>query len=424
MDFSMEYEPKDQEFALEVRAWIKENIPKEYRPFRDAYSITPEQWEIRREIARRLGKKRWLLPGYPAKYGGCDMDVAHMIVLKKEFENAHIGHPPHYDSAVSLGAPAILATATEEQKKRFLPPVLGGEWHTWQLFTEPEAGTDEANQQTNALRHERDKEYFIINGQKIFVGCYRGKPDYFLLLTRSDLKAPRHENLAMFMCPANLPGITISQLDLYCADYVNSIQNVVSDNAPGQKNQVFFDDVRVHESYLIGGDHDGWKVADATLLVEHGTAGPQDGRTSSEPRDARTPPENYMLPKFLEECRSNPNIAARLKENPLLMESLLNYYIGNQIARLWQVRNFWHQTHAVRGPGKGPQLTLFLKMFGPVAGTSLARVLGPYAVIQDEEWAPLGGAYEVLVRGSSLLAPSGTPEAQKIIMARSLGIGR
>lgn len=415
MDFSMEYEPKDEEFAKEVREWIKENIPKEYRPLRDAYSMTPEQWEARREIARRLGKKRWLLPGFPYEYGGCDMDIGRMVVLKKELERARIGHPPHYDSAVSLGAPAILACGTEEQKKRFLPQILRGEVHTWQLFTEPEAGTDEANQQTNALRDEHDKECFIINGQKIFVGCYQGKPDYFLLLTRSDLQAPRHQNLAMFMCPTNLPGITITQLDLYCADYVQSIQNVVSDNAPGQKNQVFFDNVRVHERYLVGGDHDGWEVADATLLVEHGTSGP---------RDIRVPPENFMLPQFLEECKTNPNIAIRVKENPLLLNSIVTYYIGNQIARLWQIRNFWQQTSGVRAPGRGPQLTLYTKYFGPIAATSLANVLGPYATIQDEERALLGGAYEVLVRGSSLLAPSGTPEAQKIIMGRSLGIGR
>ncbi len=415
MDFSMDYELKDEEFAKEVREWIKENIPKEYRPLRDAYSMTPEQWEVRREIARRLGKKRWLLPGYPYEYGGCDMDIGRMFVLKKELERARIGHPPHYDSAVSLGAPAILACGTEEQKNHFLPQILRGEVHTWQLFTEPEAGTDEANQQTNALRDEHDKEYFIINGQKIFVGCYQGKPDYFLLLTRSDLQAPRHENLAMFMCPTNLPGITITQLDLYCADYVQSIQSVVSDNAPGQKNQVFFDNVRVHESYLVGGDHDGWKVADATLLVEHGSSGP---------RDIRVPPENFMLPQFLEECKTNPNITIRVKENPLLLDSIVTYYIGNQISRLWQIRNFWQQTSGVRAPGRGPQLTLYTKYFGPIAATSLARVLGPYATIQDEERALPGGAYEVLVRGSSLLAPSGTPEAQKIIMGRSLGIGR
>jgi alkylation response protein AidB-like acyl-CoA dehydrogenase len=164
MDFSMEYDEQDKAFAKEVQAWIKDNIPKEYKLFRDAYSITPEQWEIRREIARRLGKKRWLLPGYPYEYGGCNMDLAHMIVLKREFEKAHVGHPPHYDSGVSLGAPAIIATASEEQKKRFLPHILSGEWHTWQLFTEPEAGTDEANQQTNAIRDEHDPQYFVING--------------------------------------------------------------------------------------------------------------------------------------------------------------------------------------------------------------------------------------------------------------------
>jgi hypothetical protein len=131
-----------------------------------------------------------------------------------------------------------------------------------------------------------------------------------------------------------------------------------------------------------------------------------------------------MLPKFLEECRTDPNLAARIKENPLLMDSIATYYIGNQIARLWQIRNFWSTLAAVRAPGRGPQLTLYTKYFGPTAAAALSRVLGPYAVIQDDEWSPLGGSYEVLVRGSSLLAPSGTPEAQKIIISRSLGIGR
>jgi hypothetical protein len=69
-------------------------------------------------------------------------------------------------------------------------------------------------------------------------------------------------------------------------------------------------------------------------------------------------------------------------------------------------------------------MTLYTKYFGPIAASALIKVLGPYGVIQDEEWSPLNGSYEVLIRGSSLLAPSGTPEAQKIIIARSLGIGR
>lgn len=415
MDFSMEYTKEEEDFAEEVREWIKENIPKEYVPFRDAGSMTPEQWEVRRELCRRLGKKGWLLPGYPKEYGGLEMDLGHMFVLKKEFEKQRIGIPPHYDSGISLGAPAILAVGTEEQKKSFLPQITSGEVHTWQLFTEPEAGTDEANQQTNALRHERDKEYFIINGGKIFVGCYRGKPDYFMLLTRSDPQALRHQNLAMFFCPANLPGITINLQDLYCADYVHGLQGYVSDTSPGQKNQVFFDDVRVHEDYLIGGDHEGWQVADALLMVEHGTA---------SPREVRVPTENYLQARFLDECKSNPNIAARLRENPQLADNVVTYYIGNEIAKLWEIRNFWLQANMKRAPGRGPQLTMFTKYLGPTLATCLTRVLGPYALIDDPVWSLQGGAYEVLVRGSSLLAPGGTPEAQKIIISRSLGIGR
>jgi alkylation response protein AidB-like acyl-CoA dehydrogenase len=269
MDFSMEFSKNQEEFAQEVKEWLGENLPEGWVNQRDPDKITYEQWQKRRELARKLGAKGWLYPQYPKEYGGGSIDSSQAAVLAREFANRGLAFPPHYDSG-TLAAPAILATGTDEQKKRFLPPILKGEAFTWQLFTEPEAGTDEANQQTNALRYTRENDFFIVNGQKIFVGSTFGPPDQFLLLTRSDLKAPRHENLAMFLAPANLPGITINPLDLFTSGLLSQINGPSADIAPGRKNQVFFDDVKIHESYLIGGEHDGWRVTGATLAVEHG----------------------------------------------------------------------------------------------------------------------------------------------------------
>ena len=416
MDFSLEYTKEQEEFAKEVRTWLKENIPKDIVSSpRDPVKISLEQRQKRRELGPKLGEKGWLMPGFPREYGGGGLDVDHRFVLSREFEKVNLAFPPYYDSGLSLAAQTILACGTEEQKKHHLIPICRGEIVSWQLFTEPEVGTDEASQQANAIRHVRDKDYFIVNGQKIFVGSltmHPAPPDRFLLLTRSDLEAPRHQNLAMFLAPANLPGITITPLDLFVSGTFGQTTGPVVDGAPAVKHQVFFDNVRIHESYLIGGEKEGWKVATATLDVEHGGG------------EARVPRQNVEVERFLSHCKSNPNIVKRLNENPQLLESMVDIYIGTQIERLFAIRNVWLLSSGRRAPYAGPQLGLYSKMFGGRAITNMAKILGPYAFTDDAEWNLEDCMFEVGQRGGVCFAPGGTPEAQKIIISRALGIGR
>jgi alkylation response protein AidB-like acyl-CoA dehydrogenase len=417
MDFSQEFSNSQEEFAEEVSAWIDANLPAGWINQRDPEKTTYDQWQKRRELARKLGAKGWLYPQYPKEYGGGGLDSSRAAVLTREFARKGLAFPPHYDSG-TLAAPAILATGTEDQKKRFLPPILKGEAFTWQLFTEPEAGTDEANQQTNALRHARDKEYFIINGQKIFVGSTFGPPDQFLLLTRSDLKAARHENLAMFLAPANLPGITINQLNLFTSGLLSQINGPSADIAPGRKNQVFFDDVRIHESNLIGGEHDGWKVTGATLSVEHGER--DRGEVGKREAGGRWISPNVLVEKFLDQCRNNPHVKESIKNNPLLAEAVVNVFIDAEIMRLFSIRN----AAGKGGRYGGPQLQLHTKMSGARLISNMAKVLGPYTLTDDEQWGLDDDIFEVGQRAGLCFAPAGTPEASKIIISRGLGIGR
>ena len=410
MDFSLEFEYSEEQerFAKEVRKWLDENVPKDLVSPRDPIKVSYEQWQQRRELGRKLGKKGWLYPGYPREYGGGGLDADHRFILTQELAKRHLGLPPYHDAGGVLGAPAIVACGTEEQKKRLLPPIFTGEACTWQLFTEPEAGTDEANQQTNALRFVRDKDYFIINGGKIFVGGLYAPPDQFLLLTRSDVEAPRHQNLAMFIAPANLPGITIIPLDLFVPAMFTLISGETVDSAEGIKYQVFFDDVRIHESCLIGGERDGWRVANATLEVEHGAGG------------GRWIRRDLVVDKFLDQCKSNPNVVKRLKENPQLIDTMVDIYIGAQIERLFAMRN----SSGVGAPYAGPQLELYCKNYGVGLTADMAKVLGPYALTDDDEWGLDEGIFEVAQRGGICIAPGGTPEALKIVMSRALAIGR
>ncbi len=411
MDFSLEYTEAQAEFAQEVRQWLDDNVPDGLVRVRDTVKMSQEQWQKRRDFVRKLGQKGWLYPAYPPEYGGGGLNMDYCFVLSQELAERDLALPPLYDTGL-LAAPAILACGTEEQKKRFLPLIFKGEVLTWQLFTEPEAGTDEANQQTNALRSTRDGDHFIVNGQKIFVGSFPSAPDQLYLLTRSDLEAPRHQNLAVFIIPADLPGITIQALDLFTPGTFAEMSGPTAANAEAVKHSVFFDDVRVHESYLIGGERDGWQVVNATLEVEH-----TGGFTSVIGR-------NYQVDEFFQQCKTNPNIARRLRENPQLLNKVVDIYIDAQIERLFSIRNAWLVLSQGHLPYAGPQLALYSKMFGTRFITDMAEVLGPYAFTDDAIWGLDEGRFEVGQRSGVCVASGGTPEALKIGISRALGIGR
>ncbi len=418
MDFSIDYTKEQEEFAEEVRAWLEENIPKDLLNPRNILKMSREQWQKRRELSRKLGEKGWLYPSYPREYGGGGLDADYGAVLHRELAEKSLGLPPHYDSG-KLAAPTIMVCGTEEQKELLLPPILKGESVTWQLFTEPEAGTDEANQQTNALRAVREKDHFIVNGSKIFVGGLYSPPDQFLLLTRSDLDAPRHQNLAMFIAPSDLPGIDILPLDLFPAGTFGQVCYQNADGAPGVKHSVFFEDVKIPESCLIGGDRDGWKVTTATLTVEHGDRSGDRVSTGGV-----YVPRNLVVERFINQCNTNPGVKKRLRENPQLLDSVVDVYIGGQIERLLAVRNAWLPRGGKRAPYAGPQWALHSKMFGMHLTACMARVLGPFALTDDDEWGLDENIFEVGERSGVCIAPGGTPEALKIIISRALRIGR
>ncbi len=408
MDFSMEFTEEQKEFGKEVGAWLDENIPGDIEPIIDAQKMSYEQFHKRRDFARVLGEKGWLYPSYPREYGGGGMDGAHAVMISHELGER--GHSlPIITDWTTLAAPAILNCATEKQKREFLPPMLTGNALTWQLMTEPEAGTDEANQKTNALRYTKEGEYFIINGEKTFVGGIHPPPEQFYLLSRSSLDAPRHENLSSFIMPANLPGITIHPLDLFPLSTLAGVYGPTGATLEAIKNSVFFDDVKVHESCLIGDEGDGWKVTQATFAVEHGGGG-GGGRSI----------RNQLSEKFFDQCKNNPNIVKRLKEQPYLVEKLMDVYMFTQKERLLSIRN---------GGGKGgayggPHFAMYQKLGGGQLVADMAEIFGPHGLPDEGDWCLDEARFDVAQRNGVAMAPGGTPEAMKIIVSRGLAIGR
>ena len=420
MDFSLEYTEEQEQFAVEVRAWLDENVPDGLEDIRDTLKMSDEQWQLRRDFTRKLGEQGWLYHGYPKEYGGGALTGSQTFVLARELSKHKLALTPLYDMGV-LVSPAILAVGTEEQKNRLLPQILTGEKMVWQLFTEPEAGTDAANQHTEAMRLEREGENFIINGHKVFVGSYPSKPELLYVLTRSDPDAPRHQNLSSFLVPADLPGITVQALDLFPLSTFQSQLGVTGANVEAVKHAVYFDNVKVHESHMIGEEGQGWTVTTATLEVEHGDFGRQSVGDRRGGRGQGGPiGENHMAEKFFEQCRNNPEVKRRIMANPQLQESVIDVYVNTEIQRLLTMRN----ANGMGGHYGGPQLSLIGKLWGTQFTKHMAKVLGPSVFTDDPEWVIDDGRFETGQRCGICLAPGGTPESYKINISRALNMGR
>ena len=400
MDFEPRYTPEQEEFRREVQAWLADNVPPGLEHPADPADLTWEQYQRRRDLGRRLGQRGWLWPTAPAEYGGGGLDVDHAVVLEEEIDAYGLTLPPYYDSGGRLGGNSILVWGDAAQKRHFLPPIFTGQVRTWQLLSEPEAGSDLANVQTTALR---DGDEFVLNGQKIYVGSAHGA-DYMWTIAVTDPQAKRHENLGWFMVPTDLPGLTIQPMDLL-------ISGGESGAGSGVKNTVFFDEVRVPAFNLIGGENQGWKVATTHLELEHGTGG-RIGR-------------NWLVDRLFEHCRSAQRRGRPMTADPEVRDRLLDVYIEAEIVRLLNLRNYWMRHSGANITYEGPQASYLRKTAGLRMSQAMLDILGPAGLTYDPELGAADGHMEAHARaGIVAIHPGGTTDIQKVIMARRIGIGR
>ena len=400
MDFEPTYTPEQEEFRREVSAWLREHVPAGVEHPADPADLTWDQYQLRRELGRKLGDKGWLWPTAPREYGGGGLDVDSAVVIEEEIDSFGLTLPPYYDSGGRLGGNSILVWGTEEQKRAFLPPIFTGRVRTWQLLSEPEAGSDLANVKTQAIR---DGDEYVLNGQKIFVGSDHGC-DFMWTITVTDPEAKRHENLGWFMVPSNLPGITIQPMDLL-------ISGGESGAGSGVKQTVYFDNVRVPAFNLVGGENEGWKVATTHLELEHGTGG-RIGR-------------NWLVDRLFDHCRTTERRGEPMSNDPDVRDRLIDVYIEAEIVRLLNLRNYWMRHSGAHITYEGPQASYMRKTSGLRMSRAMLDILGPAGLTHDQDLGAADGHMEAHSRaGIVAIHPGGTTDIQRVIMARRIGIGR
>lgn len=394
MDFSLSPDtPAIAAFRKEVQEWLQENMRgAEHLRWSGIWSTreNEEEYRFRRELARKLGEKGWLFPMFPVQYGGGGLTVDHQLVLETEIGRHGLNLNSVFYTLARLVAPAILKWGSEEQKREFLPPMLRGEVSVWQVLTEPQGGSDVATCRTKALR---DGDHYVVNGQKIMVG-YHHPPDFLWALVCTDPSGPRHENLSWLYIPGNSAGITIQPMHLMM----------------GIKNSVFFDNVRVPAFNLVGGENNGWKVANTYLELEHGGG----GNVTEDP----------LVVRLVQYCQRAQGDGKTLMEDQSIRDIIADTLIELDVVRLFALRNFWCRYVREPHPYGGVQYIYHQRVVRLRNAERLQRILGYDALVTDlsvHEQAD----FEYAVRsGPGWLHGGGTLDTDRLIFARRLGLGR
>jgi len=391
----MEYQftPEQEAFRSEVRKFVTENWappPPTSRPGDEQTN------EAMRRYEKKLAERGWLTMAWPREYGG--LAATHMEQLIFREESAYQGAPGSGGQGISMVGPCLMVHGTDDQKKQHLPSIANGTVAWAQGFSEPGSGSDLASLQTRAVR---DGDDFVINGQKIWTsGAHHA--DWIHVLTRTDPDAPKHRGISYFLVDMKTPGITVRPLI-----------NMLGDH---EFNEVFFEDVRVPASHMLGEYNRGWYVATTLLDFERsGVNWSASGRRQVEDLAAY--------------ARETPGrTKARLFDDPGIRQGLAELRIGVEASRLLSYRVVWMQSRQLI-PNHEASMS---KAFGSELGQRIAnfgiKMIGLNAQRIDaaDPGAPLGGE---MARSYMRTVPStiaaGTSEIQRnIIATRGLGLPR
>ena len=205
-------------------------------------------WQMRKYEAG------WACIRWPREYGGRGASAMQQVIWNQE--EASVRTPASvFAIGQGMAAPTMMSWATEEQKRRYLPPLASGE-HVWcQLFSEPAGGSDLAALRTRA---EKDGDEWVVNGQKIWTSGAHFS-DYAILVVRTDPEVPKHKGLTYFFVDMKSSGIE-----------VKPIRQISGDS---NFNEVYFTDVRIPDAHRLGAVGQGWQVAITTLMNERAAIG-------------------------------------------------------------------------------------------------------------------------------------------------------
>jgi alkylation response protein AidB-like acyl-CoA dehydrogenase len=306
------FDAAHEAFRAEARAWLAAHVPNEPLPSLD----TAAGFAAHRDWEATLFADRWSVVSWPTKYGGRDVGIMEWLIFEEEYYRA--GAPKRVSqNGIFLLAPTMLEYGTEAQKQRFLPPMASGQEIWCQGWSEPDAGSDLAGIRARAVRN-RAGNGWLLSGQKTWAS--RGAfAEWCFAIFRTDPEAERHRGLTYFLVALDSPGVSVRPIPQI-------------DGETGFA-EIFFEDVAVPDTQVLGEVGAGWAVAMSTAGSERGLSLRSPARY--------TEAAAHLIELFAQ--RGAPAAAA---------DAVARAYID---AEAYRLHTYWTATKVADGHAVGPE---------------------------------------------------------------------
>ena len=338
---------------------------------------------------RDLAEAGYVAPHWPRPWG-LEADPIEQILIDEELAAAGVHRPPN-QIGIGWAGPTLLAAGSQEQKDRYLFPILSGEEFWCQLFSEPGAGSDLASLRTTAVR---DGDDYVINGQKVWTSIAHVSK-FGILIARTNPDAAKQRGISYFICPMDAPGV--------------EVRPIVEMTGAHLFNEVFFDEVRIPAENLVGEENRGWDLAKVTLANERVSL------SSGGVLWGRGPSASDLVALAQAHGVTDPGLRQRL----------VQIHIEGELLRLLRLRSV---TAAIQGAQPGPEASI-RKLFADEHGQRLMALALDLAGAGGllAETGPFGGDQDLwrygFLFGPALTIGGGTAEVQRnIIGERVLGL--
>jgi alkylation response protein AidB-like acyl-CoA dehydrogenase len=370
--------PQEQAFRDELRDWLQANHPGP-EPEGDVAGF-----QFRRDWQLKLHEAGLAGVSWPKEYGGRGATLVEQAIYNEELARAQAPSAANI-LGLAMGGPTVIAHGTEEQKRRYLEPILSAREIWCQGFSEPEAGSDLAALKTRAVR---DGAEWVVTGQKVWTTlAHHAK--WCMLVARTDPGAPRHKGLTYFLMDMEQDAVQVRPLRQITGE--------------AEFNELFIEEARIPHANIVGGEGNGWAVAITTLMHERATL--------AFGLQIRV---RITLGELLAEARESGASA-----DPIIRDRLAQLYIESEVLRLGALRGL---SAIMRTGVPGPEGSLGKWQWAEVnqALTELAVELrGPRAVLDDDRWT-----YRFLRARANSIEGGTTEILRNIVAERVLGLPR
>ena len=381
MDFG--YTPEQEAFRSQVRTWLEANQPPPLSSEEKENLTDDLLWERGKTWHKKLHEGGWAGISWPKKYGGRGATFIEQVIFGQELARLNLSVGINVLGIIMTG-PALMQWGTEEQKARYLKPILSADEIWCEGMSEPAAGSDLANIQTRA---DADGDSFVVNGQKVWT-THAHRSHFCQLFVRTDFQAPKHKGLSALLVDMKSPGVTVRPLRQITGE--------------AEFNEIFFEDARVPRENLLGPLNGGWQVLVSTLMHERFGIGETLGTSQ------QTLAELVELAKAVD-YQGRPAI-----EHAAIRQQLAQFAIEAAAKKYNGMRSL---SSRLKGLQPGPEASI-----SKLVSTELTQrmvkfathLLGQYALIEPRSALAPSGAWLTRILGcESLSIAGGTTPVQK-----------